>query len=549
MSNFYNSQQPNQGYPNQGYPNQGYSNQGYSNQGYPPQQSYSPGSNAPPVYHSGYESTHAPLINPKYTTAGSPLPSKIVETRRWNDLWAALLFILCLAAFAYAAYLGVPKTLASFQPGQVTSARGFTLALTASQIAYPIAILLAVSVVLTFLWFILIQAFPRQMIKISYWASCLMLVATGVYVIILGGTTNIVIGVVILLVAALYAWSYVVIRYKIPFASIMLETTTSISRQFPATILAGFIGMVITIGFMIVWFITVYGINLILSNSNSTVTTSTGQVNTGGIATYAGIGIVFVFMLYWTLQVVQNTVHVTCSGLFATVYFTGTEIPGSKKIHVPVPHPTMRAAGYALTTSFGSVCYGSLLIAIIQTLRYLARMAERDAAQDGNWILCLLMCCIQCILACLEDILNYFNHYAFTQVAIYGKNYCEAAKSTWNLFVERGFEAIINDNLVDNVISLGGLCVGVLSALVAFFIVDIDKTIPQTTGYYIAYCVVGFLLGASCFYSMMSVVTSGVSATFVCIADEPATMEKLKPELFERLRATWPDISWPIQRV
>jgi hypothetical protein len=55
----------------------------------------------------------------------------------------------------------------------------------------------------------------------------------------------------------------------------------------------------------------------------------------------------------------------------------------------------------------------------------------------------------------MEALLEYFNHYAFTQVAIYGKDFCTAAKDTWNLVKQRGMDAVINDNLIGNVLSSG----------------------------------------------------------------------------------------------
>ena len=33
-----------------------------------------------------------------------------------------------------------------------------------------------------------------------------------------------------------------------------------------------------------------------------------------------------------------------------------------------------------------------------------------------------------CSLGCIEGLLRYFNQYAFTQVAIYGKSYCNAGR-------------------------------------------------------------------------------------------------------------------------
>ena len=53
-------------------------------------------------------------------------------------------------------------------------------------------------------------------------------------------------------------------------------------------------------------------------------------------------------------------------------------------------------------------------------------------------------------------------------VAIYGKSYCNAAKDTWKLIKDRGVEAIINDNLIGNVITMGAIFIGILCALFGF---------------------------------------------------------------------------------
>lgn len=55
----------------------------------------------------------------------------------------------------------------------------------------------------------------------------------------------------------------------------------------------------------------------------------------------------------------------------------------SGAVSVPVSNPTAASAKRALTTSFGSICYGSLIIAIIQTLKAMARSAQQSAADNG----------------------------------------------------------------------------------------------------------------------------------------------------------------------
>jgi hypothetical protein len=76
--------------------------------------------------------------------------------------------------------------------------------------------------------------------------------------------------------------------------------------------------------------------------------------------------------------------------------------------------------------------------------------------------------CLQCLIQLLEDVVNYFNHYAFVQVAIYGKSFYEAGRSTWQMFEDRGFDALINDDLTYTVFLVGGIVTGSASGIVGY---------------------------------------------------------------------------------
>lgn len=56
----------------------------------------------------------------------------------------------------------------------------------------------------------------------------------------------------------------------------------------------------------------------------------------------------------------------------------------------------------SMTTSFGSICMGSLLVAIVEALESMVRNEREES--DG-----LLLCLLQCLLACLRDVIEYFN--------------------------------------------------------------------------------------------------------------------------------------------
>ena len=62
------------------------------------------------------------------------------------------------------------------------------------------------------------------------------------------------------------------------------------------------------------------------------------------------------------------------------------------------------------TTSFGSICFGGFVVAVIQALRMLANSARANG--DGNFLVCIA----ECILACLASIIEYLNKWAFVYV-------------------------------------------------------------------------------------------------------------------------------------
>ena len=69
--------------------------------------------------------------------------------------------------------------------------------------------------------------------------------------------------------------------------------------------------------------------------------------------------------LFWTGAVLCNTVHVIVSGMVFLVLVHG----GREAASMP-RNPLLKSLRYAITTSFGSICYGSLFTAAIRTLRW-----------------------------------------------------------------------------------------------------------------------------------------------------------------------------------
>jgi len=185
----------------------------------------------------------------------------------------------------------------------------------------------------------------------------------------------------------------------------------------------------------------------------------------------------------------------------------------------------------ATTTSLGSICFGSLIVAVLQATRAILREAQRSAARDGNAGLAFLACCIGCVLGCIESLIEYFNMYAYTKVAIYGLDFRAAAKETWDLFKNRGFEVIVNDDLTGMVLAMGCL----LGAVVVGLFGALWASLLNFDGWIIV-GVLAFVIGYVMVALIMTVIQSAVATTYVVWAEDPATLAQTRPEYYGKLR-------------
>jgi len=72
-------------------------------------------------------------------------------------------------------------------------------------------------------------------------------------------------------------------------------------------------------------------------------------------------------------------------------------------------HPTLGAFKRAMTNSFGSICFGSLVVSIIQLLKQAASIAQQSEAMDGNIVACCVWAVANCILSLVLWLIEYFN--------------------------------------------------------------------------------------------------------------------------------------------
>ncbi|KAF9410998.1 putative choline transporter, neither null mutation nor overexpression affects choline transport [Podila epigama] len=493
------------------------------------------GSLEPPRYSDNHQE-NAPLL-PKDNTAG-----KYTTEARYNDVWATGLFLANIAAFvglnfysfrAYADNLVNPVTVLE---------NGEQVAYNAFLVDHSLSILVLSSIMvsfgLSFGYFIVIQRHTAFLVKFSFFFSIFLTVALGAIQIMSGqvfwGFLSVLAGL-----GVLFLYKYWVSRMQLSVH--LLQTAAAVTRKYPGTLAVAFSGLFSQIAWSTLWiFSLAVNYSVFQRVSNCRVEDSPdGRSRLTCDNNLLYIVVIYLnFVMFWNTEIIKNIVHVTISGVFGVYYFFEGSPQG-----VP-SSPTLASARRALTTSFGSICFGSLLIAVLQTLRYVLNSLRNDS-DDG--FMAFLALCASCILSCLEGLFEIFNKFAFTQVAMYGKPFVVAAQDTWNLIKDRGVDAIVNDSLVGNVLAMGSLSVALASGLYGYlFLAAVQPAFYDKDDEPIVYFVVVLLeiiLGIVMMSVPNNVLDSGVTTTFVALAEDPETLYRTKPDLYQAIVEQYPEIS------
>lgn len=183
----------------------------------------------------------------------------------------------------------------------------------------------------------------------------------------------------------------------------------------------------------------------------------------------------------------------------------------------------------AVTTSFGSICFGALFLSIIRAAHQV--LLEMQESKNNA-----CTCVASCLLRLVDSIATYFNRYAFTYVAMYGTSFVESGRDAFALFKSKGLTVLINDQLVSNVFTFLSFGAAVLIALVGY---GFAMAFGLDGGYKAVLAGVGFMVGLLVCAIVLSIVDSAVATVFVCWADAKDVLQKSAPELYAGMDKAW----------
>ncbi|CAL9210704.1 unnamed protein product [Musa hybrid cultivar] len=188
-----------------------------------------------------------------------------------------------------------------------------------------------------------------------------------------------------------------------------------------------------------------------------------------------GISILFhLFGCYWATQFIIACSSTVIAGSVASYYWARGEI--SQEIpFLPVFSSMKRLLRYSL----GSVALGSLVVSIVEWVRFiLEALRRRLRHSDPAPVTCIgkfMSSSSQCCLGCIDWIIKSVNRNAYIMIAITGKGFSKASAIATGLIMNNILRIGKVNVIGDVILYLGKLCVSLFCALFAFLMLDTHK--------------------------------------------------------------------------
>ena len=372
-------------------------------------------------------------------------------------------------------------------------------------ILYGLVLSLFSSAILSFSWIYFLAKFA------SYFISSIMVII-NLFTIVLSGlliyTGLLILGISLMMFSLIIVFICLFLRPRISFAAINLKVSCEAILESPQIIINSLLVQSIQFMFILVWCLAVYGFatnyddNYIYSSNNNqwynlkqctTYEYTNNFELTSGISLscennnncqscvcngslvynnkscfvmkiYPAVYMFLLFSLFWSSSVLSNVVHCSTSAIISIWWRTcNNDNINDNRNHTILKH--------IVTKSLGSICFGSLLVAIVRIMKTILTLIIQNlkkirATSFLSYFQNCLLSLFSFILSVLDRIMTYFNRYAFCYVGIFGYDFLKSSKCAIELFQQKGWSILLNDDIIDFVIYLSNLLIGIISMLI-----------------------------------------------------------------------------------
>ena len=450
----------------------------------------------------------------------------------YNDWPFTIIFLITCCGFVAIAGLVLHGWASSSDAGSTIYNSTSTGTLN-SNAAILLVFACVIALIFSYIGFITCQKWPKKFIYIGMIVNIVSGLGTAIMYLSLRYWSA---GIVFLVMTCITAWCYWGMRSRIPLSVEILTTVMDVIKWYPTTLFASFLGTLVAgaFGFFFSLVIAASYMKYDPKQQNSEACAAGG----GGCSYSKLIGVLVVvfFCGYYISEVIKNVLHTTIAGVYGCWYYMAKSDQG------PPKRPLWGSFKRSITYCFGSICFGSLIVSLIETARSTLQLIRNTIVSDSQWAT-IGFFIIDLIIGFINWLAQYFNHYAYAFIACYGKNYIRSAKETYHMLREKGIDALINDNLIGIALGFYSLFVAYMSALFAYLYLRFTTPSYNSNGSYTAPLVAfSFVIALQLSNIVNETIKSGDATFFICLGNDPEVFMKSYPDRFDRIVKNYPDV-------
>ena len=310
---------------------------------------------------------------------------------------------------------------------------------------------------------------------------------------------------------------------RIPFASANLTTALTGVRDNLGLVGIAFFFQFVALGASIYYSFTFVGLHDAMYNGNLMISDNMK----------VAVDFLLFVSYYWTYQVLRHIVMVAVAGTIGSWWF---------KKESALKETFLRA----IVFNFGSICYGSLYVGVVQFLRQITE-GMRPHHEESS-LMCLYEFSLffqEKLVAFVDSLADSFTPWAFTYIGLYHYSLKDSGHKVNELFDRRGWSRIVTDDLIPSVLTMVSLVIGGLSGSFAVILQALDGQGLTSFGHPVATSfTIGFLVGIVLSTVLFSIIESSVQGVIVCFAGSPVEFQKNHPDLSHEMRHAWKEV-WP----
>ena len=215
----------------------------------------------------------------------------------------------------------------------------------------------------------------------------------------------------------------------------------------------------------------------LLSVTSFTISNSTDVLTS--VASYTDSSLYelyyFIFATLWANAIISAaSIFVIASACCMWYYNHGAD--------ESLDSPIFRSFKMMFRYHFGSLAFGSFILALVQFMQLIVEIFKKQAESSGaDQSPCFeyVINCLRCCLACVERIVQFINKTAYIQIALRGKNFCMAAKDGFETVWSNGMRYLIVAGVGDIMMFIGKLMIAAGSTALFYCLITFVTTIKE----------------------------------------------------------------------